>query len=381
MLTPAEQHRYSRHLRLPQIGERGQERLRDARVLLLGLGGLGSPAALYLAAAGVGTIGIAEYDTVALHNLQRQILFREADTGAPKLEAGIAALHALNPHINFVAHPGGLTPANALALVAAYDLVLDGTDNFATRFLANDAAVLTRRPLIHGSIFQCTGQSALFDTATGGPCYRCLFPEIPDPESVPTCEQAGVFGALCGFIGSQMAMEAVKFITGAGVPLRRRLLMHDLLAATTSTTRLSSDPACPVCGKAPRIRTIEANNYIYDGCTATCAAAASPPLEIPCENAAPQLAAAAPLLLLDVRRGDERAICHITGSLHIPLDELTLRLGELPPGVPVVVYCHHGQRSLQAVHILREKGFLSAVSLCGGIDRWAATIAPAMPRY
>ncbi|MDR2862808.1 MAG: ThiF family adenylyltransferase [Puniceicoccales bacterium] len=380
MLTPGEQHRYNRHTRLPQIGTAGQERLRDAHILLLGLGGLGSPAALYLAAAGIGTLGAAEIDTVALHNLQRQILFRENDVGASKLNAGFETLHALNAQTQLVAHPEGLTPQNALALFSQYDLVLDGTDNFPARYLANDAAHLTRRPLIHGSIFQFTGQVSLFDTAHGGPCYRCLFPDMPDPASVPTCEQAGVFGALCGVIGSLMAMEAIKLLTGSGSPLRGRLLTADLLDSTTRTIRLPKNTACPLCGTTPRITEIIPENYIFGG---SCPVASNDglPLEISCETAHEWLSGLTPPILLDVRENDEVAICKIPGSRHIPMGAVASRLSELPKDKPILVFCHHGQRSMRVTQLLRTKGYTQATNIKGGIDRWAVTNAPGMARY
>jgi adenylyltransferase/sulfurtransferase len=417
-LSADELARYSRQIRLPQIAAAGQQKLRKARVLLLGLGGLGSPAALYLAAAGIGTLGVAEFDTVALHNLQRQILFRETDVGTPKIEAGFAALRGLNAQTRLIAHTGGLTPQNALELFAQYDLVLDGTDNFATRYLANDAAVLTRRPLVHGSVFQFTGQVAVFaagspaGNAAGGereeqndaaPCYRCMFPEMPDPATVPTCEQAGVFGALCGVIGCWMAMEAIKLITGAGELLLGRVLTLDLLAGTVQTVRLQRNSECPVCGAQPRITKITPSNYVFNSCTTpkletlnleTTASAELPAEEISCEEAAALLKTntAETPLLLDVRDADERAICLITGALHIPLAELSERLSERLDELRaaagnaagdrlILVHCHHGMRSLRAVRILRAKGFLNARSITGGIDRWAQVIEPTLRRY
>ncbi|MDR2845394.1 MAG: ThiF family adenylyltransferase [Puniceicoccales bacterium] len=387
MLTEEEERRYSRHIRLPQIGAIGQERLCDASVLLLGLGGLGSPAALYLAAAGVGTLGVAEYDTVALHNLQRQILFREDDVGVSKLDAGFATLHALNAQTRLNAHSEGLTPENALELFSQYDLILDGTDNFPTRYLANDAARLARRPLVHGSIFQFTGQVTFFDASGGGPCYRCLFPEMPDPASVPTCEQAGVFGALCGVVGSLMAMEAIKHITGAGTSLSGRLLIADLLAGTTRTVRLPKNAACPLCGSAPHITGIVPENYVFGGCraatapTAVTGAVAGAPLEITCETAREWLAGPTAPLLLDVREDDEVAICRIAGSYHIPLGALAERLRELPTERAILVFCHHGQRSMRATQLLREKGYALATNIKGGIDRWAVVNEVGMARY
>lgn len=410
-LTGADLHRYSRQIRLPQIGEAGQARLRDARVLLLGLGGLGSPAALYLAAAGVGTLGVSEHDTVALHNLQRQILYRESDSGTPKLDAGFAALRALNSQTRLVAHPEGLTPGNALALFSGYDLILDGTDNFSARYLANDTAHLARRPLIHGSVFQFTGQVTLFDTAHDGPCLRCLFPEMPDPESVLTCEQAGVFGALCGAVGSLMAMEAMKHITGVGDSLRGCLLLLDLLAGSTRTVRVSPATACPLCGAAPHIREIKAENYVFGGCTIPIGAGGVPieisPAEVRerlewwqprcCEAGSmshPSAAVAtpsqpetagphrdggtagpdAPPLVIDVREPFERLSGFIPGSLNIPLGQLAQRFGELPDSAETYVVCQKGMRSLRAARLLQEKGRSGVRSICGGMDAWGASL-------
>jgi adenylyltransferase/sulfurtransferase len=370
-LSASELHRYSRQTCRPQIGVEGQERLRAARVLLLGLGGLGSPAALYLAAAGVGTLGVAEHDTVALHNLQRQILYGESDVGSPKLDAGFAALRALNSSTRLEAHPEGLTPENALALFSRYDLILDGTDNFSARYLANDAAFLTRRPLVHGSVFQFTGQLTLFDSASGGPCLRCLFPEMPDPESVPTCEQAGVFGALCGVVGSLMAMEAMKFLTGAGEASRGRLLLLDLLAGGMRTVRVARDTACPLCGAAPRIHEIKAENYVFDGCAVPIGADGEP-LEISPAEARARLADADAPLVLDVREPFERLGGFIPGSLNIPLAQLGARYPEIPAGAALFVVCQKGMRSLRAARLLREKGRAGVRSVRGGMDGWAA---------
>jgi adenylyltransferase/sulfurtransferase len=397
-LSQEELLRYSRHVRLPQIGVAGQERLLRAKVLLLGLGGIGSPAALYLAAAGVGTLGVAEFDTVAAHNLQRQVLFREADVAAPKLDAGFATLRALNSQTRLVPHPAGLTPENAVPLFAGYDVVLDGTDNFAARYLANDAAHLARRPLVHASVFQFTAQLTVFDTAAAGPCLRCLFPEMPGADSVPTCEQAGVFGALCGAAGSLAAMEVVKLLTGAGEPLRGRMLLLDLLAGATRTVRVSHDAACPLCGTAPTIHEIDAANYAQDACACTAADGATnnfadggEPLEIAVAEARARIAnavaeaaatdaantatdanaAAAAPVVLDVREAFERATGSIPNSRHIPLAELGARLGELPADTEIFVVCQKGMRSLRGARLLREKGRLRARSIRGGIDAWA----------
>lgn len=379
-LSADEQLRYSRHVRLPQIGESGQRCLREARVLLLGLGGLGSPAALYLAAAGVGTLGMAEFDTVALHNLQRQILFREGDVGARKIDAAGARLGALNSRMHLVAHKEGLTQGNAIALFSQYDVVLDGTDNFPARYLANDAAFFARKPLVHGSIFQFSGQVSVFDTADGHACYRCLFPKMPDPDTIPTCEQAGVFGALCGVVGSLMAMETIKLLVGTGNPLRGRLLMLDLLSATTRTVALPRDATCPLCGNSPRITGIAAENYVFhDNCHPPPATGKDAqntfPFEISCEEARTWLARTDDTpVVLDVRENDERAISHLPGSLHIPLGRLADHMHELPANATVIVYCQHGQRSLRAVRLLRTRGRARTTSLSGGITRWMGTI-------
>ncbi|MDR1816806.1 MAG: ThiF family adenylyltransferase [Puniceicoccales bacterium] len=379
-LGDADRLRYSRHTRLPQIGEIGQRRLLGARVLVVGLGGLGSPAALYLAAAGVGTIGVAEPDTVAAHNLQRQILFRDADAAgsASKLDAGFAALRALNPRTRLVAHAEGVTPANAAALIAGYDVVLDGSDNFATRYLVADAAALARRPLVHGSVFQFEGQVAVFDPAAGGPCYRCLFPRPPAPETVPTCAQAGVLGALCGVVGSWMALEAVKVITGAGNAAGKFIVL-DLLTDNVRVVSLPRNPACPLCGDAPSITEIRPENYDFG---ATCCggtgggAGTAAGEEITCEEFAELRAATPALPVLDVRERDERDAARIEGTAHIPLGELAARLDEVrallggDATARLVVHCQRGGRSLSATRLLRAKGFSGAVSLAGGLERW-----------
>ena len=385
-LSPAELSRYSRHILLDEVGVDGQRRLAAARVLVVGAGGLGSPAALYLAAAGIGTLGLADLDRVEEHNLQRQILHDTPAVGESKVESAARRLAALNPHVRLVRHAEGVTPANALALCSAYDLVVDGSDNFPTRFLLNDAAFLARRPLVHGSIFKFEGQVAVFDPARGGPCYRCLFPEPPPPGSVPACGEAGVLGALCGVIGSLQALEAIKCVLGIGESLRERLLVIDALTLGIRTLTLRPDPACPLCGSQPRIRGIEAAEY-ERGCAPPAADAGGPqtaeiPAEISVEDARRLLASPADrVLVLDVREPYEEKICRIDGSTQVPLRELPARLADLPRDRRILVLCHHGGRSRHAAGYLRAQGFAAVSNIAGGIDAWADRIDPAMRRY
>ncbi len=379
-LTDADRARYSRHLLLPQVGEAGQARLKSARVLLVGLGGLGSPCALYLAAAGVGTLGLADNDTVALHNLQRQILHRDADIGRPKVESGAGTLRALNPSVRLVAHPEGVTPANALSLFAGYDIIVDGSDNFATRYLVSDAAALARRPLVSGSVFRFEGQLAVFDPASGGPCYRCLFPDAPPPGAAPACSEAGVLGALPGIIGAMQAMEVLKLIAGAGEPLRGRLLLYDGLAARSRTLAVPRNPDCACCGSRPSITALDPARYGASVCPAP-SPMTQPPLEITVAQAREWLASPTPPMLIDVREARELAVCRIEGAAHIPMGEIPGRLAELPRDRTLIVQCHLGGRSMRVTQFLRENGYPLATNLKGGIDRWAVEAEPGMRRY
>jgi sulfur-carrier protein adenylyltransferase/sulfurtransferase len=390
IFTPEELARYSRQLILPGLGRAGQAKLREARVLLIGLGGLGSPAALYLAAAGVGTLGLAEHDRVEPSNLHRQILHDTAAVGTTKLASARARLTALNPHVVLREHPEGLTAAGALALFSSYDIIVDGADNFPTRYLASDAAVRASRPLVHGSIFQYEGQVTVLDAAHGGPCYRCLFPAMPAPGTVPNCAEAGVFGALCGIIGSLMAMEALKLILGEGETLCGRLLVFDALAATPRVVRVKRDPHCPCCGAAPDSRIARLDPGLYQSACETAPPAPTmatlpdllnPPMEIDVPTAHAWLASANAPLLLDVREPFEVEICRIPGSVTIPLGEVPDRLADLPRDRAIVIHCHHGGRSLQAAKFLRAKGFLRTTSMLGGIAGWAEKFDPGMGRY
>lgn len=377
--------RYSRHLRLPGFGSDAQQKLQDSSVLIVGLGGLGCPSALYLAAAGIGTIGLADFDVVELHNLQRQILHTTASIGERKIQSATQRLQALNPDPKLVHHPEGVTVDNALELFASYDVILDGTDNFPTRYLCNDAAVLSGKPLVHGSIFQFEGQVAVFDSKNGTPCYRCLFPHIPPVGAVPNCDQAGVIGALCGIVGSVQAVEAIKLLTGLGDTLRGKIAAIDTLAMRWRTLSPPRDPQCPMCGKQPHIHTLLAENYHQPPCptesTPHFMQSSETPEEIDIQSASAQLESTERPFLLDVREDFEYAIAHLAGTHHIPLGQLPNRWQELPQDQPIIVYCHHGRRSLQATQFLRDKGLAAACSMIGGIDQWSQQIDPSLPRY
>jgi len=385
-LSPAELSRYRRQLKLDEVGAEGQRKLAAARVLVVGAGGLGSPAALYLAAAGVGTLGLADRDRVEEHNLQRQILHGMPAVGQPKVESAARQLANLNPHVRLQLHDGGVTPANAVTLFSDYDLIVDGSDNFPTRYLNNDAAFFTRRPLVYGSIFKFEGQVSVFDPAQGGPCYRCLFPEPPPPGSVPDCGEAGVFGALCGVIGSLQAMEAIKCLLGIGQTLRGRLLVYNALIQQFRTLDLKRDPHCPLCGGEPRIRIIDADAYDF-ACAAPPTTDAGPdpaeiPLEISVEDARDLLKMQPEgVMLLDVREPYEVRICRIEASALMPMREVAGRLAELPRDRRILVLCHRGSRSRHVTSYLRTQGFSAVSNVQGGITAWAERIDPAMPRY
>jgi molybdopterin/thiamine biosynthesis adenylyltransferase/rhodanese-related sulfurtransferase len=382
-LSSAELVRYSRNILLPGFGVEAQRKLQRSRVLVIGAGGLGSPAALYLAAAGVGTLGLAEFDRLEPHNLQRQILHDTASIGQAKLRSAVLRLQGLNPHIAVQPHAEGITAANALELFSRYEVVVDGTDNFPSRYLNNDAAVLTGRPLVYGSIFQFEGQVSVFAPSRGGPCYRCLFPEPPPPGSVPNCGEAGVIGALCGTIGSLQAMEAIKLLTGIGEPLIGRLLVHDALTAGFRTLNIRRDPACPVCGETPRLRGIQAENYAFSCAATPPATTALPadnlPLEIDVAEAAELHSRGA--TLLDVREPFEHAIGAVPGSILLPMRQVPEALSELPRNGSLLVICHHGGRSRRVAEYLRQQGFARATNVRGGIDAWSRQIDARIPRY
>jgi sulfur-carrier protein adenylyltransferase/sulfurtransferase len=382
-LTAAEVRRYSRHLIMPEVGVEGQQRLKAARVLMIGAGGLGSPVGLYLAAAGVGTLGLVEFDVVDESNLQRQLLYGQSDVGRPKLEAAAERLREVNPFVTLEPHPVRLTSDNALELFAGYDLVVDGTDNFPTRYLVNDACVLTGKPNVYGSIFRFEGQVAVFWGARG-PCYRCLFPEPPPPGLVPSCAEGGVLGVLPGIIGALQANEAIKLILGVGDPLIGRLVLFDALKLRFRELKLRKDPDCPVCSEHPTLTELvdyEEFCGLGRGEAAPAAAEEEEGWEIGPVELKRWLDQGRPLVILDVRNPPEYGICRLPGSTLIPLPELAARMDELDPEALIVAHCHSGVRSMQATEFLRGQGFPRVLNLAGGIDAWSRLVDPSVPRY
>ncbi|MGH7630907.1 MAG: molybdopterin-synthase adenylyltransferase MoeB [Gemmatimonadales bacterium] len=368
--------RYARHLSLPDVGRAGQERLKAARLLVVGAGGLGSPAALYLAAAGVGTLGLVDADRVDLSNLQRQILHGTAGVGSPKVASAGRRIGDLNPFVRVEAHDLRLEAANAADLLARYDVIVDGSDNFPTRYLVNDVCVWLGKPLVYGSIFRFEGQASVFH-ALHGPCYRCLYAEPPPPELVPNCAEGGVLGVLPGVIGSVQALEAIKLVLGVGETLLGRLLVFDALALSFRELRLRKDPECPVCGERPTI-TAPIDYHAFCGMSR---AVPEQGEEVEPTSLAAELAAGDRPTLLDVREPWEWEIARIEGSRLVPLGDLAARLGQLDSRTPLVTICHHGLRSAQARDLLRAAGFAGVRSLSGGIDEWARVVAPGMARY
>ncbi len=378
VLTNEEIRRYSRHLLMPEVGLTGQKKLKAASVLIIGAGGLGSPAALYLAAAGVGRIGLVDFDVVDESNLQRQILHGTSWVGKPKLASAKARLLDLNPDIVVETHETVLTSANALEVLKDYDIIIDGTDNFPTRYLVNDACVFLGKPLVYGSIFRFEGQATVFD-ARVGPCYRCLYPEPPPPGLVPSCAEGGVFGVLPGVIGAIQATEAIKLIIGQGEPLIGRLLLYDALSMRFRELKLRKNPACPVCGENPTIR--ELIDYeafcgvpIYEHEVRTEFDLTPQELKAMLERDGRQV------VLLDVREPHEWEICRLEGALLIPLRELPERLHQLDPTREYVVYCKSGARSAQATRIMQAAG-LRVRNLRGGINAWSREVDPNVPLY
>ncbi len=395
-LSASEYQRYSRHLILPEVGLEGQRKLKAARVLCVGAGGLGSPVALYLAAAGVGTIGIVDFDVVDLSNLQRQILHTTADIGRPKLESAKAKINAMNPEVQVLTYGEPLTSQNALEIFKGYDVILDGTDNFPTRYLVNDACVLLGIPNAYGSIFRFEGQASVFG-AKDGPCYRCLYPEPPPPGLVPSCAEGGVLGVLPGIIGMIQATEAVKMILGIGEPLIGRFMIYDALKMRFRELKLRKDPDCPVCGTHP---TVTALIDYEQFCGMPAAESSESPIQAPLpgttratsvgaggvpEMTAKELKAWMDenprLQVLDVREPFEIQISRIDGATLIPLGELPKRYTELDPSRDLVVTCKVGGRSAKAVTFLRDHGFPQAINLKGGILAWSDQVDPSQPRY
>jgi molybdopterin/thiamine biosynthesis adenylyltransferase/rhodanese-related sulfurtransferase len=378
-LSKEEVQRYSRHLIMPEVGMEGQLKLKRARVLTIGTGGLGAPLGLYLAAAGVGHLGLVDFDVVDSSNLQRQVTFTTADVGKPKSEAAKARLSALNPAIEIVSYETRLTSDNALELFRDYDIIVDGTDNFPTRFLVNDACVLLGKPNAYGSIFRFEGQVSVFGVKEG-PCYRCLYPEPPPPGLVPSCAEGGVLGVLPGVIGTLQAMETIKLILGAGEPLVGRLLLFDALAMRFRELKLKRNPDCPMCGDH---RTITKLIDYEEFCGIRGEEAPAMTDGIP-EITATELKArqdrGEKVFILDVREPHEYQICNLNGKL-IPLGELPRRVNELDSSVEMVVHCRSGKRSADAIHFLQTAGFKKLWNLKGGVLAWADEVDPRMPKY
>jgi adenylyltransferase/sulfurtransferase len=389
-LSHDEVKRYSRHLIMPEVGVDGQRKLKAAKVLCIGAGGLGSPAALYLAAAGVGTLGLVDFDVVDFSNLQRQIIHGTPDVGRSKLVSAKERLEALNPEVEIVTHDTALSSKNALDLFAGYDVVVDGTDNFPTRYLVNDACVLTGKPNAYGSIFRFEGQASVFATKEG-PCYRCLYPEPPPPGLVPSCAEGGVLGVLPGIIGTIQATEAIKLIIGIGEPLIGRFLIYDALKMRFRELKLRKDPECPACGARPTIRKlIDYEQFcgirpaVESGLSRSPQDGRLPGQQEPkvtVEELKARIDSGTTPFILDVREPQEWQICRIQGATLIPLGELPKRVGELDRSNEIVVHCKSGVRSAKAAAFLRQQGFERVSNLEGGIITWIDRVDPSQPKY
>jgi adenylyltransferase/sulfurtransferase len=379
-LTREEILRYSRHLIMPEVGLRGQERLKDAKVLCVGTGGLGSPLAMYLAAAGVGTLGLVDFDVVDESNLQRQILHGTGDVGKRKVESARETIADINPNVNVVLHEERLTSENALRILDPYDVVADGTDNFPTRYLVNDACVMLGKPNAYGSIFRFEGQASVF-AHRDGPCYRCLYPEPPPPGMVPSCAEGGVLGILPGIIGLIQATEVVKLVLGIGEPLVGRLMLYDALSMQFREMRIRRDPACPVCGENRTVTRLIDYDQFCGVPDLEERQRVDAEWEIDPAALRRRLEDGNDVFLLDVRNPDEFEICRIDGAKLIPLPQLLEGMHQLDSARDVAVYCHTGIRSAQAVNFLRSVGFSRVKNLRGGIDAWSREVDPSVPRY
>ena len=374
-LTPDELSRYARHLAIPEFGIEGQRKLKAARVLCIGAGGLGSPITMYLAAAGIGGLGLVDPDVVEITNLQRQILFGQKDLGRKKLDAARDRLAEINPHVQIQVYPELFTAANAMRIAADYDVIIDGTDNFPTRYLSNDVAVWLRKPNVYGSILRFDGQVGVFAPHLGAPCYRCMCPQPPPPGLVPSCAEGGVLGVLPGLIGTMQALEAIKLITGIGQPLLGKLLHVDTLSMRFRSLTLRRDPDCPVCGDQPTIT----EPIDYQG---FCGITAAPTVPTMTVHELKQLREAGDNhFLLDVREPHEQSISRIEGAVLIPLGELEQRTAEIPRDKRILVHCKSGGRSARAVSLLRDQGFENVWNISGGIIAWAREIDPTMAEY
>ena len=379
-LTPSQFERYRRHLSLPEVGVDGQRKLLAGRVLLIGAGGLGCPLAQYLAAAGVGTLGLVDHDKVESSTLQRQVLYGTAAVGRPKVDVAAERIHAQNPDVRVVTHAVRLTSGNALELLADWDVIVDGSDNFPTRYLVNDACVLLGKPNVHGSIFRFDGQTSVFDSRVG-PCYRCLYPEPPPPGAVPSCAEGGVLGVLPGLVALIQASETLKLVLGIGDSLCGRLLQIDALGMEFREFRIHKDPKCPACGEQPTLTQL----IDYEG---FCGMPSHDQSAVTLRETTPKELQAArargeELLLLDVREPSEHARAKIEGAKLVPLGQLEARVSELAAwrGKRIVIHCHHGGRSARACGLLRDQGFEHVENLAGGIDAWSQSVDPGVPRY
>jgi sulfur-carrier protein adenylyltransferase/sulfurtransferase len=380
-LTRDELLRYSRHIALPEIGTVGQQRLKAGRVLCVGAGGLGSPAAMYLAAAGVGTLGLVDFDSVDLSNLQRQILHGTSDVGRSKLESAGARLQEINPHVCLEPHHQAITATNAIDLVSRYDVVLDGSDNFATRYVVNDACVIAGRPNVYGSIFRFEGQAAVF-AVRSGPCYRCLHPEPPPAGLVPDCAEGGVLGILPGVIGTVQATEAIKLLLGIGDPLVGRLLLYDALKMRFRELKLPKDPDCPVCGTQPIIlEPKDLSGYCMPQTNSRDGAPDEPHADISVQELKSRFDRGETPQVIDVREPFEFDICRLPGAVLIPLAQLPGRLAEINRDREVILQCKVGARSARAAAFLRGQGFANARNLTGGILAWIDQVDPTLSKY
>jgi adenylyltransferase/sulfurtransferase len=380
-LTIDEVKRYSRHLIIPDVGKTGQRRLKNARVLVVGAGGLGSPALMYLAAAGVGTLGIVDFDVVDESNLQRQVIHGQADIGRPKAVSAMETITGINPLINVILHEVRLDSDNAMEIFAGYDLIVDGTDNFATRYLVNDACVLLGKPYVWGSIYRFDGQASVF-WAEHGPCYRCLYPEPPPPGMVPSCAEGGVLGVLCATIGSIQVNEAIKVITGIGEPMVGRLMVYDALDMAFRSVKVRKDPECPVCGKNPTIT--ELIDYEeFCGVVSEDAQHAAAGSTISAKELKDMLDGGENIFLVDVREPNEYEIVSIPGAVLIPKGEFLsgAALERLPQDKRIVLHCKSGMRSAECLAVVKDAGFSDAVHVGGGVLAWISQVDPSLPTY
>ena len=380
-LTFDEVKRYSRHLIIPEIGMTGQKRLKNARVLCVGAGGLGSPALLYLAAAGVGTLGVIDFDVVDESNLQRQIIHGQSDIGKLKAESARESIAEINPYVNVQVHTEALSNDNVMEIFSGYDLIVDGTDNFATRYMVNDACVLLGKPYVWGSIFRFDGQASVF-WAEYGPCYRCLYPDPPPPGMVPSCAEGGVLGVLCASIGSIQVTEAIKLLTGVGESLAGRLMIYDALEMSYRTVRVRKDPECAICGKNPTITGL-IDYDAFCGAVSDDAAAAATGSTITATELKDMLDRGDDIFLVDVREPNEYEIVSIPGATLIPKDQFLtgVALEKLPQDKRIVLHCKSGVRSAEALAVVKNAGFSDAVHVGGGVLAWVNQVDPSLPTY